>query len=94
MSHTSLSDLRDEIAVLCRQISLSEVSLLDTIDADPATRSAAQAYVYVVKALEVVPGIGKVRARAMMREIGIDERCNIGSLTDVQRRLLHEALQS
>jgi hypothetical protein len=29
-----------------------------------------------------------------MREIGIEERCNIGSLTDDQRRLLHEALQS
>ena len=73
---------------------LSEVSLLDTIAVDPATRSAAQAYVYVVKALEVVPGIGKVRARAIMREIGIEERCNIGSLTDDQRRLLQEALQS
>jgi hypothetical protein len=93
MSHTSLSDLRDEIAVLCRQISLSQVSLLDTLAADPATRSAAQAYVYVVKALEVVPGIGKVRARAMMREIGIDERCNIGSLTSDQQRQLQEALQ-
>jgi ribosomal protein S13 len=50
--------------------------------------------VYVVKALEVVPGIGKVRARAMMREIGIDERCNIGSLTVDQQRQLQEALQS
>ncbi|KRO37073.1 MAG: hypothetical protein ABR57_06540 [Acidimicrobium sp. BACL17 MAG-120924-bin0] len=59
MSHTSLSDLRDEIAVLCRQISLSEVSLLDTIAADPATRSAAQAYVYVVKALEEVTDLRK-----------------------------------
>jgi len=29
-----------------------------------------------------------------MREIGIDERCNIGSLTVDQQRQLQEALQS
>jgi ribosomal protein S13 len=50
--------------------------------------------VYVVKALEAEPSIGKVRARRIMTDIGIAERCNIGSLTPNQVEQLKAALHS
>jgi ribosomal protein S13 len=48
----------------------------------------------VVKALEAEPSIGKVRARRIMADIGIAERCNIGSLTAHQVEQLKTALHS
>ena len=90
----SLTELRDEIAAVCTGIASGEIDLLQILQANNSTRSAADSYVYVVKALEVVPGIGKVRARAIMANIGIDERCSIGTLTDQQCAQLQMVLAS
>jgi ribosomal protein S13 len=50
--------------------------------------------VYVVKALEAESSVGKVRARRIMADLGIAERCNIGSLTTKQVEQLKAALHS
>jgi ribosomal protein S13 len=50
--------------------------------------------VYVVKALEAESSVGKVRARRIMADLDIAERCNIGSLTTQQVEQLKAALHS
>jgi hypothetical protein len=94
MSPALLTELRQEIASLCQQISLWHRSVVDLISLSESSRTAAESYVYVVKALEAEPSIGKVRARRIMTDIGIAERCNIGSLTANQVEQLKAALHS
>ena len=43
-------------------------------------------YLYVVKAVESVPGIGKVRARAILAEVGVEEHAQCGDLDPASRR--------
>lgn len=51
-------------------------------------------YVYVVKALEAVPGIGKVRARRILEELGIGEQVRLGELSASQRERVVERASS
>lgn len=94
MSPALLTELRQEIASLCQHIALGRRTFIDLISLSESSRTAAESYVYVVKALEAEPSIGKVRARRMMTDIGIAERCNIGSLTAYQIEQLKAALLS
>lgn len=84
MSPALLTELRQEIANLCQQIASGQRSFIDVISLAESNRSAAESYVYVVKALEAESSVGKVRARRIMADLGIAERCNIGSLTTQQ----------
>ena len=94
MSPALLTELRQEIANLCQQIASGQRSFLDVISLAESNRSAAESYVYVVKALEAESSVGKVRARRIMADLGIAERCNIGSLTSQQVEQLKAALHS
>jgi hypothetical protein len=94
MSPALLTELRQEIANLCQQIASGQRSFLDVISLAESNRSAAESYVYVVKALEAESSVGKVRARRIMADLGIAERCNIGSLTTQQIEQLKAALHS
>ena len=94
MSPALLTELRQEIASLCQQIASGQRSFLDVISLAESNRSAAESYVYVVKALEAESSVGKVRARRIMADLGIAERCNIGSLTTQQIEQLKAALHS
>ena len=94
MSPALLTELRQEIANLCQQIASGQRSFLDVISLAESNRSAAESYVYVVKALEAESSVGKVRARRIMADLGIAERCNIGSLTTQQVEHLKAALHS
>jgi hypothetical protein len=94
MSPALLTELRQEIANLCQQIASGQRSFIDLIALSKSNRSAAESYVYVVKALESESSVGKVRARRIMADIGIAERCNIGSLTTQQVEQLKAALRS
>ena len=94
MSPALLTELRQEIANLCQQIASGQRSFLDVISLAESNRSAAESYVYVVKALEAESSVGKVRARRIMADLGIAERCNIGSLTTQQVEQLKAALRS
>ena len=79
---------------MCQHIALGQRSFIDLISLSESSRTAAESYVYVVKALEAEPSIGKVRARRIMTDIGIAERCSIGSLTAHQVEQLKAALHS
>ena len=94
MSPALLTELRQEIANLCQQIVSGQRSFIELISLNEGDRSAAESYVYVVKALEAESSVGKVRARRIMADIGIAERCNIGSLTMQQVEQLKSALHS
>ena len=94
MSPALLTELRQDIASLCQQIALGKRSFVGLMSLSESDRNAAESYVYVVKALEAEPSIGKVRARRIMADIGIAERCNIGSLTAHQVEQLKTALHS
>jgi len=94
MSPALLTELRQEIANLCKQIAAGQRSFIDVISLDESNRSAAESYVYVVKALEAESSVGKVRARRIMADLDIAERCNIGSLTTQQVEQLKAALHS
>ena len=94
MSPALLTELRQEIANLCQQIVSGQRSFIELISLNEGDRSAAESYVYVVKALEAESSVGKVRARRIMADIGIAERCNIGSLTMQQVEQLKSVLHS
>ena len=94
MSPALLTELRQEIAYLCQQIASGQRSFIDVISLAESNRSAAESYVYVVKALEAESSVGKVRARRIMADLDIAERCNIGSLTTQQVEQLKAALHS
>lgn len=79
---------------MCQQISSGKRSFIDVISLDESQRSAAESYVYVVKALEAESRVGKVRARRIMTDLNIAQRCNIGSLTTQQVEQLKAALHS
>jgi hypothetical protein len=78
MSPALLTELRQEIANLVQQVASGQRSFVEVISLSESTRSAAESYVYVVKALEAESSIGKVRARRIMADLDIAERCNIG----------------
>ena len=94
MSPALLTELRQEIANLCQQIVSGHRSFVELISLNESDRSAAESYVYVVKALEAETSVGKVRARRIMADLGIAESCNIGSLTALQVEQLKAALHS
>ena len=94
MSPALLTELRQEIANLVQQIASGQRSFVEVISLSESTRSAAESYVYVVKALEAESSIGKVRARRIMADLDIAERCNIGSLTTQQVEQLKAVLHS
>ena len=94
MSPALLTELRQEIANLCQQIVSGQRSFIELISLNEGDRSAAESYVYVVKALEAESSVGKVRARRIMADLEIAERCNIGSLTMHQVEQLKSVLHS
>ena len=94
MSPALLTELRQEIANLVQQIASGQRSFVEVISLSESTRSAAESYVYVVKALEAESSVGKVRARRIMADLDIAERCNIGSLTTQQVEQLKAVLHS
>ena len=60
---------------------------------DQAERDEVVAKMKVVAVLESLPGLGKVKARRMMEEIGISETRRVQGLGDKQRRALSERIQ-
>jgi len=59
--------------------------------ADESVAALASRFVYVVKIVEAVPGVGKVRARRALETVGLGERDRVGDLTaDDRAALLRE----
>ncbi len=83
-----LADLRQQIDVLLSAISSGsrdiESVLLDESD-------KAINLTYIVKLIEVVPGVGKVRARQLLSLIDVSETESAGNLTVEQRtNIVHQ----
>jgi hypothetical protein len=91
MSTPSLTELRDEIARLCDDVAAGRLSLQTVFTGtEDEDASLANNYVYVVKLIERLPGVGKVKARRILSELGISERCHVGELTPGQRSIIVE----
>lgn len=69
-----------------RRGDLDLAGAFERADADPLT-----ARCFAVKVFEALPGIGKVRARRTMDDLGIDEDVWLGRLSSDQRRLALDA---
>lgn len=57
-----------------------------------AAEEVASRYVYVVKVVEAVPGVGKVRARRLLESVGLGERDRVGDLHPAARAELLRGL--
>ncbi len=53
-----------------------------------------EAQVYVVKLLDVSPGLGKVAGRRLMAELGIGALARVRDLTEQQRRVLIDVVEN
>ena len=60
---------------------------------DQASRDEAVGKMKVVSVLESLPGLGKVKARRLMEDVGISEARRLQGLGDNQRKKLFERLQ-
>jgi hypothetical protein len=81
--------LRAELKDKLKMGSLTLKELLDQAHSDEVV-----AKMKVVSVLESLPGLGKVKARRLMEEIGISETRRIQGLGEQQRRKLFEKLSS
>ena len=81
--------LRAELKEKLKMGSLSLKELLDQ-----ASRDEVVAKMKVVAVLESLPGLGKVKARRLMADVGISEARRIQGLGDNQRKKLFEKLEN
>jgi hypothetical protein len=79
--------LRAELKEKLKMGSMSLKELLDQGDRDEVVGKMK-----VLAVIEALPGVGKVKARRMMEEIGISETRRLQGLGDNQRRKLFEKL--
>ena len=79
--------LRAELKEKLKMGSLTFKELLDQSASDEVV-----AKMKVVSVLESLPGLGKVKARRLMEDIGISETRRIQGLGEQQRRKLFEKL--
>jgi hypothetical protein len=77
---------RKERSQLKERLKRGDLTLADVIDAENPSDVVAKTRVSAV--LESLPGIGKVRALKLMRELNISESRRVRGLGDNQRRAL------
>jgi len=83
---------RQERAELKVQLKAGELTLEGLLELLPTSDSVAKMKVLAV--LESLPGVGKVKARRTMEEIGISESRRVRGLGDQQRAALLRAFPS
>jgi transposase len=79
-------------AELKEKLKMGSLSLRELLA--QAERDEAIGKMKVVAVLESLPGLGKVKARRLMEEIGISDARRIQGLGDNQRKKLFERLNS
>lgn len=77
-------------AELKERLKQGSVGFADVIELAEADEIVAKTKVLTI--LESLPGVGKVKARRLMKSIGISESRRLRGLGDQQRRSLLEAL--
>jgi len=81
---------RRQRAELKEKLKMGSLTLKELLD--QATTDEVVAKMKVAAVLEALPGLGKVKARRLMEEIGISETRRIQGLGEQQRRKLRERL--
>lgn len=81
---------RRQRAELKEKLKMGSLTLKELLE--QAERDEVVAKMKVVTVLESLPGLGKVKARRLMEEIGISETRRVQGLGDKQRRSLFEKL--
>ena len=89
---TSALALRQEMSLVLKQVANNELSLADVLINNSKHQPANR--LYLVKVLELISGIGKVKARRIMAELGIAEKCRIESLSAQDRESLLRSVGS
>lgn len=84
-----LEQLRSKLDDTLRQVANRELSLETLVAAGDDDRS----HLYVVKVIEVLDGVGKVRARRLLDELGLPETVRIAELSAEQRRALIDGVR-
>src|ERR1700759_160129 len=82
---------RRERAELKEKLKMGTISLRELLD--QGDRNEVIAKMKVVAVLESLPGLGKVKARRMMEELGISEQRRLQGLGSNQREALLKATQ-
>ncbi|HVM07086.1 MAG TPA: integration host factor, actinobacterial type [Acidimicrobiales bacterium] len=83
---------RRQRAELKEKLKMGSLTLKELLD--QAERDEVVAKMKMVTVLESLPGLGKVKARRLMEEIGISETRRVQGLGDKQRRALFDKLSS
>ena len=81
---------RRQRAELKDKLKMGSLTLKELLD--QATRDEVVGKMKIVSVLESLPGVGKVKARRLMDEVGISESRRIQGLGDNQRKRLFEKL--
>ncbi|MBW3615972.1 MAG: integration host factor [Actinobacteria bacterium] len=81
---------RRQRAELKEKLKMGSLSLRELLD--QAERDEVVAKMKVVAVLESLPGLGKVKARRLMEEVGISDGRRVQGLGDKQRKALLEKL--
>jgi signal recognition particle GTPase len=82
---------RRQRAELKEKLKMGSLTLKELLD--QATRDEIVGKMKIVAVLESLPGVGKVKARRLMDEVGISETRRIQGLGDNQRKRLFEKLE-
>lgn len=88
-----LSALRAAIDERIARVRDGSLSLHDALTSGTgeSVEDVGSRFVYVVKILEVVPGVGKVRARRVLDGVGLGERDRVGDLSvETRTQILRE----
>ncbi len=81
---------RRQRAELKEKLKMGSISLKELLE--QASRDEVVGKMKVLSVLESLPGLGKVKARRLMEEVGISETRRIQGLGDKQRAKLFELL--
>lgn len=84
-----LEQLRSRLDDTLRQVAGRELSLETLL-----TAVDDRSHLYVVKVIEVLDGVGKVRARRLLDELDLSETVRIAELTVGQRQALIDGVRS
>ena len=82
--------MRKQRAELKDRLKMGSVSLKELLDQGQSDEVIGK--MKVINVLESLPGLGKVKARRAMDEVGISETRRVQGLGDQQRRKLLEKL--
>jgi signal recognition particle GTPase len=82
---------RRQRAELKEKLKMGSLTLKELLD--QAERDEIVGKMKIVAVLESLPGVGKVKARRLMDEVGISETRRIQGLGDNQRKRLFEKLE-